>query len=71
MAEFLNRWMNEPLFVKIIIGVAGIIIILVLVNLLQRTLTKSIENPDLLYRARKIIVYLGYNSFVISCRGIQ
>ncbi len=70
MAEFLNRWMNEPLFVKIIIGAAGMLIILWLVQLLQRTLTKSIENPDLRYRSRKMIAFLGYMLIVLFLAGV-
>jgi len=70
MAEFFNKLLNEPLFVKIIIGVAGIIIILVLVNLLQRTLTKSIENPDLRYRSRKMVAFLGYILIVLFLAGV-
>jgi small-conductance mechanosensitive channel len=70
MAEFLNRWMNEPLFVKIIIGAAGMLIILWLVQLLQRTLTKSIENPDLRYRSRKMIGFLGYMLIVLFLAGV-
>ncbi|MCJ7624407.1 MAG: mechanosensitive ion channel family protein [Anaerolineaceae bacterium] len=60
MLDFINKWSNEPLFVKLIIGVAGIIIIFGLVRILQRTLTNSIENIDLRYRMRKAIAFMGY-----------
>jgi len=70
MAELFNKVLNEPLFVKIIIGVAGIIIILVLFNLLQRTITKPIENPDLRYRFRKMIVFLGYILILLFLAGV-
>jgi small-conductance mechanosensitive channel len=46
--------------VKIIIGLLGVLIILWLAHLLQRKLTKSIENPDLRYRMRKTVVFMGY-----------
>jgi small-conductance mechanosensitive channel len=70
MVEFLNKWLNEPLFVKVIIGVVGIIIILGLAQLLQRALTKSIENPDLRYRSRKMVVFLGYILILLFLAGV-
>jgi small-conductance mechanosensitive channel len=60
MTEFINKILNEPLYVKILIGFVGVAIILGLAQLLQRTLTKSIEGPDLRYRMRKMVVFLGY-----------
>ncbi len=60
MSELINRLLNEPLYLKIIFGIAGLIIILWLVHLLQLALTKSIENPDLRYRSRKMVAFLGY-----------
>jgi small-conductance mechanosensitive channel len=69
MAQFLSEWLNEPVFVKVIIGVAGVLVILVLVHLLQRTLTKSIENNDLLYRMRKSLAFLGYILAILFLAG--
>jgi len=70
MAEFLNKLLSEPLFVKVLIGVAGIIIILWLVHLIQITLTKSIENPDLRYRSRKMAIFLGYILILLFLAGL-
>jgi small-conductance mechanosensitive channel len=69
MAQFLSEWLNEPVFVKVIIGVAGVLVILVLVHPLQRTLTKSIENNDLLYRMRKSLAFLGYILAILFLAG--
>ena len=53
MTELLNKLLNEPLYLKILIGVVGMVLILGLAQLVQRTLTKSVESPDLRYRMRK------------------
>ena len=60
----------NPCYVKILIGFVGMIIILGLVQLLQRTLTKSIENPDMRYRSRKMIVFLGYILILLFLAGV-
>ena len=60
MIEYLQKLLNEPVYVKILIGLLGVVIILGLTQLIQRALTKSIESPDLRYRMRKIVVFLGY-----------
>ncbi len=70
MAEFFRNWQVEPLYVKILVGVAGIIIILGLVQLLQKSLTRSIENPDLRYRLRKTIIFSGYLIAVLFLAGV-
>ena len=70
MAEFFRNWQVEPLYVKILVGVAGIIIILGLVQLLQKSLTRSIENPDLRYRLRKTIIFSGYLLAILFLAGV-
>jgi len=70
MAEFVSTILNESIYVKILIGFVGTIIILGLAQLLQRTLTKSIENPDMRYRSRKIIVFLGYILVLLFLTGV-
>ncbi len=60
MTEFFKALLNEPMIVKLLIGLIGVIIILGLARLILKTLTRSIENPDLRYRVRKIIIFLSY-----------
>jgi small-conductance mechanosensitive channel len=60
VADFINKWLNEPVIVKILVGIAGSLVIMGLVRILQNVMTKSIENTDLRYRMRKTIVFLGY-----------
>jgi small-conductance mechanosensitive channel len=70
MTEFISKLLNEPFYVKILIGFVGAAIILGLAQLLQRTLTKSIENPDLRYRSRKMVVFLGYILILLFLAGV-
>jgi len=60
MIDFFQTLFNEPLYVKILVGLVCVAIIFGLAHLIQRTLTKSIESPDLRYCMRKIVVFLGY-----------
>ncbi len=69
MSGFITTLLNEPVIVKILIGLVGVIIILGLAQILQRTLTKSIENPDLRFRMRKLIGFLGYLLAVLFLAG--
>ncbi|MCJ7716693.1 MAG: mechanosensitive ion channel family protein, partial [Anaerolineales bacterium] len=69
MPDFINVLLNEPIFVKILIGLFGVTIILSLSRLLLKKLTDSIENPDHRYRMRKLIVFLGYLLAVLFLAG--
>jgi len=54
MPKFINDILNEPIYVKVIIGIVGVVIILGLTRLLQRSLTRSIDNIDLRYQRSAI-----------------
>jgi small-conductance mechanosensitive channel len=60
MTEFINRWINEPVIIKLIVGLVGVIIILGLFRLLLKATTRSIENLAVRYRIRKVISFLGF-----------
>ena len=70
MIEWINVLLNEPLYLKILIGLVGMVLILGLAQLVQRTLTKSIESPDLRYRMRKIVSFMGYMFAVLYLAGV-
>ncbi len=70
MADFLNKLLNEPLYLKVLIRLVGLILILGLARLLQRTLTKSIESPDPRYRMGKMIAFLGYLFAILFLAGV-
>jgi small-conductance mechanosensitive channel len=70
VTEFLNILLNEPLYLKIIIGLVGMVLILGLAQLIQRTVTKSVESPDLRYRMRKMVAFLGYMLVILYLAGV-
>jgi len=70
VTEFINKLLNEPLYLKIIVGLVGMALILGLTQLIRRTLTKTIENPDLRYRMRKMIAFLGYMFAALYLAGV-
>ncbi len=69
MTVFIIDLLNEPVFVKILIGLTGVAVIIGITRLVLLRLTKSIENPDHRYRIRKLIVFLGYLFSVLFLAG--
>jgi small-conductance mechanosensitive channel len=69
MSDIIASILNEPIIVKILIGLLGVAVIMGLVRLVLIRLTKSIENPDHRYRLRKLIVFLGYLLAVLFLAG--
>ena len=69
MTAFLNKWLNEPLFIKVLVGIISVLLILVIVRLFLRKLTNSIENPDLRYRMRKVVIFSGYLLAILLLAG--
>ena len=69
MPDFLNVLLNEPVFIKILIGLGGVAVILGITRLIVSRLTKTIENPDHRYRIRKLVVFLGYLLAVLFLAG--
>jgi small-conductance mechanosensitive channel len=67
--DFITTLLNEPVIVKILIGLIGVTVIMGIVRLVLMRLTKSIENPDHRYRIRKLVVFLGYLFSVLFLAG--
>lgn len=66
MQDFLTNikhWLADPLVVKIIALLMGIILIQVFFRILRRSLPNYIQDSDARYRIRKVITLVGY--FVI------
>jgi small-conductance mechanosensitive channel len=69
MTAFLNRWLNEPLFIKVLVGLVSVLVIFGIVRFFLRKLTNSIENPDLRYRMRKAVIFFGYLIAILLLAG--
>jgi small-conductance mechanosensitive channel len=60
MQGFLERWLFDPTMGKIIASIIGVLIIAVIVRFLHRSLAHRLRDPDVRYRVRKLITFLGY-----------
>jgi small-conductance mechanosensitive channel len=60
MEKLLKSWLADPLAVKIIIAVIGLIIIRILVSLLTHSLGRYVKDSQTRYRTRKIVTFVGY-----------
>jgi small-conductance mechanosensitive channel len=70
MNGFFERWVLNPTAEKIIIVIAGVVVIGVLVRLLKRPLTGHIDDKDTRYRVRKFVTFAGYGAVVILVAGV-
>jgi len=69
MIDIFATILNEPIYVKILIGILGVAVILGLFRLLLKRLINSIEDPDHRYRMRKLVIFLGYLLAVLFLAG--
>ncbi|MCF7810440.1 mechanosensitive ion channel family protein [bacterium] len=60
MPELLNKWISNPLFIKITIAALSALIVIVIVRLLMRSLARRIKDSDTRYKARKFTAFMGY-----------
>ncbi len=60
MESFVDRWLFDPTVGKIVTAVVGILIIITLVRVGQRSLGRYVQDMDTRYRARKFVTFIGY-----------
>jgi small-conductance mechanosensitive channel len=60
LGEFLDKILFDPTIGKIVAVAIGIAIIISVVKILRRTLSRYIKDSDTRYRARKFLTFLGY-----------
>jgi small-conductance mechanosensitive channel len=60
MENIFKAWISSPLFHKWGTAVIGLLVIIILIRLFQRSLTRYIKDADIRYRARKFIAVIGY-----------
>lgn len=65
MFDFFSQWTLHPTAEKIIIVVAGLVVIGVLVHLLKRVAVGRIADADARYRGRKLVSFLGYAAVAV------
>jgi small-conductance mechanosensitive channel len=60
MEEFVERWLLDPTVGKLVTATVGILIVIALVRIFRGVLTRYVQEPGNLYRAKKMVSVLGY-----------
>ena len=60
MPEAVKTWLFDPVVGKIVTVVVALLVVFFVVRLLQRSLSRYIQDMDTRYRARKFVMFLGY-----------
>ena len=60
MEKFFDRWLFDPTVGKLVTAVVGILVLIALTRMIQRTISRRIKDSNTLYKIRKIITILGY-----------
>ena len=60
MEEFVSKYLFDPTIGSLVAATLGIIAVVVVVRILQRVLTKYIQDSSSRYRARKAATFFGY-----------
>ena len=65
MTDFLQHGLADPVARQLLVAIIGVMIILILVRLSQRSLTQHISHTETWYRARKLITFAAYLAAVL------
>jgi small-conductance mechanosensitive channel len=60
MLNDISQWLSQPMVKETIISIVGILLIVVIVRLLQKSTIRQIEDSGTRYRVRKLITFIGY-----------
>ena len=60
MEDFINRYLFDPTISRLIFAAVGVLVVIIVVRVLQRMLSKYVQDGSTRYRARKAATFLGY-----------
>lgn len=60
MEDFVRRWLLDPMIGRLIALVVGMLVIIVVVRLVNRSLKHIVRDAGVRYRSRKFVVFIGY-----------
>jgi small-conductance mechanosensitive channel len=60
MDKMIKSWLADPLAVKIVVAIAGLIVIRIIVILLIRSLGRYTRDSETRYRTRKVVTLISY-----------
>ncbi len=58
--EKISQWLLDPTVGKLVAALFGVLLVIVLVRLVQRSLSRYIQDTDTRYRSRKVVSFIGY-----------
>lgn len=60
MDRFVENWLFDPAVGKLTSAAVGILIVMTLVRMFRGILNRYVQEPDNLYRAKKMVAFLAY-----------
>jgi len=60
MEDIINKYLFDPTIGRLVAAALGIIAVIIVVRILQRVLSKYVQDSSTRYRARKAVAFLGY-----------
>lgn len=66
LQQFVESWLFDPTIGKLVSAAVAILIVMALVRILRGVLSRYIQEPDNLYRAKKMVTFLGYFTGLIE-----
>ena len=70
MQPFIQKWLFDPAVGKLVSAAIAIVIVYSLVRLLQRVVSRYVQEKGTRYRARKFVSFLGYAAAFLLLAGI-
>ncbi len=70
LETFVGEWLYDPTVGKMLATIAGLIAVYAIVQFLQRSMAKRIEDSATRYRARKFVLFIGYLLGFLLIAGI-
>ena len=58
--QFLSSWLFDPTVGKLVSTTVGIVVVMALVRISRGVLNRYVQEPGNLYRAKKMVTFLGY-----------
>ncbi len=58
--SFLHQWLFDPTTGKIVTAIVGLLVILVITRLVNRSVARYVSSNTVRYRLRKFVIFLGY-----------
>lgn len=66
LQQFIESWLLDPTVGKLVSATVAILIVMALVRIGKGVLTRYIQEPGNLYRAKKMVTFLGYFTGIIT-----